>query len=258
MPRLIMRVMIASLASLVFAQSKNGFADNRPAGGWLAADAAGVKALGGVWDLTGPGNRICRVQMNLPAAKRDTLVLGMPPACRASMPALGAGQFWARGHEGDLYWLAQDGTIVLRFKPDGPDAFASGTGEQTYTLKPVAGRYGQRRHAATPQAADPALAPLRHLIGRYDLTRQRDGLANCLLTLGLDMRVGTGWNAALDLHCTDDGLKTFAPAAWRYENERIFLIARKGHSIGFSRQPGSAVWFKDPPAGAPLYLRKTP
>jgi hypothetical protein len=62
----------------------------------------------------------------------------------------------------------------------------------------------------------------------------------------------------LDPHCPDDGLKTFSLAAWRYENERIFLIARKGHSIGFSRQPGSSVWFKDPPSGSALYLRKTP
>lgn len=226
-----------------------------PAGAeMLPHDSEQVKVAAGAWDLVAKGGQRCRIQLN-PKGTRDKLVVGMPPACRGSMARLSPAMIWGIEQDGRIVLSGADGRVLASFtrRPDG--GFASEGDE--HVLTPVGGRYqdAERKRVVTAALAPPPVDDkTTAMAGRWRVARDRVTVG-CEIDLATKPAQAGGYSAALAAGCKDDGLAVFDPAGWRLEGDRLFLVARKGHSIGFSKgQDG--VWFKDPAQGRPLFLRR--
>ncbi|MGL4812863.1 MAG: AprI/Inh family metalloprotease inhibitor [Beijerinckiaceae bacterium] len=245
----------------------------------LPRSAPAVEALAGAWDIvSADGARRCRLQLNrlehpstvsqaTGGARTDEtgwMLMGMPTACRTTFPALATRNAWALGKDGVLHLAAGGGVDAIPFKKSAGGAF---TASADMRLEPV-GRsiHGEERvqkvaaATATLSRTENAVDPQRaSLAGAYRLTRDSAGHA-CALQLTLTpTRI---WGAEGDVllahltgECADEGLRIFSPAGWRMAEGRLFLVAKKGHSIGFSRD-GNGRWYRDPPAGRPLLLTR--
>lgn len=252
-------LLAAALLWPVAAQAQNKYLDR---------NAPLVSAMGGAWDLVNAdGTRRCRLYFNRGSVGDHFLLLGVPTACRASMPQLGRRNGWAVADDGSIHLGSTSGEPALIFS-GGRDA--PYTGSDGLQLEPV-GRtdHGVQRSRTITAAAvqmTPGLAPQSEaqskLAGRYSIARST-GEAGCELNLRtVPVRIyGAGdiesiWVAQLGRDCRDEGLTTFAPSGWRFDNGRIFLVAKKGHSIGFTPDANRTSWAKDPPAGRPLFLKR--
>lgn len=236
----------------------------------VAASAPEIKALAGAWDVTAvASSKRCRIQLNGAQPGREQLVAGIQPPCRVAIPALTPVLAWGLGKDGRIHLLAGDGRTVLAFQgrpaEKGGLRFLAGPAGGEIALEATEQRYeAGRRNAAVAAAltavqapatgtADPAAAAAA---GRYTVTRDPKQ-PGCVVTLALEpATIEKARKATLDPACADAGLKVFDPAGWRMEGERLFLVARKGHTIGFSRTREGHL-FKDPPQGRPLLMVKS-
>ncbi|MBY0299739.1 MAG: AprI/Inh family metalloprotease inhibitor, partial [Methylobacterium sp.] len=103
--------------------------------------------------------------------------------------------------------------------------------------------------AALPKAdpRPPAAPPPEGVAGTYALDRfsEKD---TCRLALDVGaLRVLDG--------CRDLGLTVFDPVSWRYDEGRITLFARRGHSVGLVPF-GDGRWRRDPETGTTFVLRR--
>ena len=168
------------------------------------------------------------------------------------------------GEDGAIHVFKQDGSALYLFRRDAAGSFKSD--RDGLALEPIGGRSGEAPRADTVKATLNALngdTPTRDveraaLAGIYAIGRARDA-EDCAIELKRlpgprPKSGGAVWVAALDESCADDGLRTFNPVGWQYDSGRIFLLAKKGHSIGFTATGGG--WTKDPAAGKPLFMRK--
>jgi Protease inhibitor Inh len=244
-------------------------ASAQPVSDLVAPDGPEIKALIGAWDVIAEGSgKRCRIQLNAAQPGRDMLVAGIQPPCRNAIPALTPVLGWGLGKDGRIRLMKADGKEALVFESrkqsGGAMRFVASSGFTDIVIEPAAQRYEtQKRNAtvintvATLQApsgpaVDPALAAVA---GRYTVARDPKQ-PGCVVTLVLETStLDKARKATLDPACTDAGLKVFDPAGWRMEGERLFLVARKGHAIGFSKtREGN--FFKDPPQGKPLVMVK--
>lgn len=234
----------------------------------VAVSAPEIRALAGSWDVVAQATgRRCRIQLNGAQPGRDDLVAGIQPPCRVAIPALTPVLRWGLGKDGRILLLGADGRDVLGFsgqrQPDGSMRFTAQDGGTTIVLEPVGQRYEAQKRAATvvdavnavkgAASSAPVDPQLSALAGRYMVARDPKQ-PGCTVTLGLEATtLEKARKASLDASCSDAGLKVFDPAGWRVEGDRLFLVARKGHSIGFSKTRDGH-FFKDPPQGKPLLM----
>ncbi|MGL4323632.1 MAG: AprI/Inh family metalloprotease inhibitor [Beijerinckiaceae bacterium] len=231
----------------------------------MPREAQAVITMAGAWDMsTADGARRCRVTFNRSAGSGDFMLVGIPPPCRTSMPQLGKRNGWALTGDGTIHFGPAGDDPVIVFTKNIDTSYSSGS----LKLEPV-GRsaHGEQRSnivaAAAAQIApsSPAQNMARaKFAGRYTIARS-PAEVGCPLTLQTTpVRIQGAadgvWAASLAADCRDDGLKVFSPAGWRFESERIFLVAKKGHSIGFTSEQNGANWVKDPPAGRPLMMKR--
>jgi hypothetical protein len=239
----------------------------------LPPDHPAIRASAGGWEALGEKGRKCRLQLN-PKEKRPDLVAGVPAPCRRSMPALAAVQGWG---------LREDGTLVLRdgkgqplgeFTRTGEGPMAGRIGTAALTLQPMSGRYPEPARmaalaaaAAQPQPRDDfTLAPpppAEQTPGVYVMLRAQKKEACRVQLLAEPMQAVRG--AALPRpdakaarfvgNCPDVGISIFDPVGWRMSDQRLFLIARKGHEAGFSHGT-DRLWRRDPAVGQVLMMRK--
>jgi hypothetical protein len=262
-----MRAAILSLATtiLVAATQAVWAQDRKPA--LLAPTSQTVSNLAGAWEIASPdASRKCRVLLNPRETAERRMVLGAPPACRMAMPALTGAAQWGLGEDGRIHLYKQDGAALGAFRRELDGVFRA-EGWVELTLTAIGGRPTEAPRAETVAATLQALTgetPAKDvdraaLVGRYNLTRTRDA-EGC----GLDLRRipgprpkqgGPVWSVTLDQACRDDGLRVFDPVGWQYEHGRVFLVARKGHTIGFTAERDGG-WVKDPVAGRPLWMRR--
>ena len=240
----------------------------------VAAGASEIKALTGGWDVIAQASgKRCRIQLNgaQPDAQpgRNVLVAGIQPPCRVAIPALVPVLGWALGKDGRIRLMTAEGREVLIFdsnrQPGGGIRFVTGSGGSEIVLEAAGQRYeAQKRNATVISAVTTLQSPavpvtdpvLVAAAGRYTVTRDPKQ-PGCIVTLALEpSTLDKARKATLDPACTDAGLKVFDPAGWRMEGERLFLVARKGHAIGFSRSR-EGNFFKDPPQGKPLVMVRT-
>lgn len=232
----------------------------------LAPTSQPVIAVSGAWEISAEGGeRKCRVQLNARETKDRRMILGAPPACKAAMPALTLAAQWALGEDGAIHLYRQDGAALYLFRRDAAGSFKA-EGGVDLALEPIGGRSSEAPRSENVAATLNALngqppakdADRAALAGVYALGRERGGDA-CALELGRmpgprPKSGGAVWTASLGDACRDDGLRVFDPVGWQFENGRIVLIAKRGVTIGFTRD-GDA-WRKDPEAGRPLWMRK--
>lgn len=251
--------------------------------GTYPPDHASVRLVAGAWDLSSPRGRKCRLQLNQRSSDAKGLIIGLPPACRASFPALTTAQSWALSRDGQVVFLAGDGKELTRFARVNGGPLKSAVAGDELQLDPATGRYPNTEQrqaviaatsppsaasasatAARPGAA-PAIAlapranvpppPAADVAGPYALTRG-DGREVCKVDLKSVPGLRAGLQSASFIGpCGDQGLKVFDPAGWRYEAGKLHLVARRGHEIAFVFE-GNGQWRKDPPTGAALGLRK--
>lgn len=235
-----------------------------PAQDRLSPSSREVATMAGPWEAASESHpRKCRILLNGAREGEERLVVGMPPACRMALPGLVAVAQWALTADRKIKLLAADGREIATFEGGSGGSFRSAIGDEGIVLNPIGARYAAReRNQAVRTVVAPAQPPppedgrLAPLTGRYVLAREAGGSAICALTLSLDLTSKPDMRkAGLESTCDDRGLLIFDPVGWRYENERLFLVARKGHSIGFQSER-DGVWRKEPAQGRPLQLRK--
>lgn len=238
----------------------------------LPSGAPEIKVVAGAWDIVSqPSGRSCHILLNGPKPGGNVLVAGIQPPCRTTMAPLVPVQQWGLGRDGRIRLRNAAGLDVLVFESlkqgENQMRFVAKSETGDIELVPAGQRYdAQRRPAsvagtviavqnasagrATPQNDTAATG----FAGRYRIARDASDLA-CTLTLG-GLTPDNIREAKLDAGCQDGGLRIFDPVAWRTEGPRLFLIARKGHTIGFSRRPDGS-FIRDPAQGKPLVLKKS-
>jgi hypothetical protein len=189
---------------------------------------------------------------------------------------------WELLREGVVVFAAGDGTEVLRFARAGSGPMKAKAGTEEFQIDPIPGRYpsseqqqailqatsppqaatAPARVGAAPQvgaaaATSVAAPPPEKIVGLHALMRVA-GREACRIDLknGPAKRAGEK-EAVLVGNCADQGLKTFDPAGWRIDQNKLVLMARKGHSTSFAFG-SDGQWRKDPPTGAVLMLVKLP
>ncbi len=233
----------------------------------LAPTSQTVVNLAGAWEIASPdGARKCRVQLSPREAAERRMTLGAPPACRMAMPALVGATQWGLGEDGRIHLYKQDGAPLGSFRRE-LDGLFKAQGWVELTLTAVGGRITEAPRSETVAATLQALtgetpakdADRAALVGRYNVARMRDA-DGCMLDLRRipgprPKQGGPVWSATLDQACRDEGLRVFDPVGWQYDQGRVFLVAKKGHTIGFTAERDGG-WVKDPAAGRPLWMRK--
>ncbi len=245
-------------------------------------DHSAVKLVAGAWDVSNSKGRKCRLQLNNRQPGAKPLVLGVPTPCKATFPPLTTTTQWELLREGAVIFMAADGAEVLRFTRAGSGPLKAKAGAEEFQIEPIPGRYpsseqqqailqatsppqaanAPARVGAAPQvgaaaATSVAAPPPERITGLHALMRTA-GREACRIDLKSNpaKRVGEK-EAVLVGNCADQGLKTFDPAGWRIDQNKLVLMARKGHSTSFAYGSDN-VWRKDPPTGAVLMLQKLP
>lgn len=256
--------------------------------GLRAMDHVDVRTVSGSWDIEAASGRKCRIQLN-PKGNRADLVLGLPTACKATFPRLAGATSWGLNDRGEIVLLGPARNELLRFARAGDGPMESGSGEERFTLASVSGRYPSAEKvqavraatgaatAAGQVAAVPGFAPLRSATGQlvaaprpvpnlaapapervpgtYAVLRYA-GREVCRMVLETRPAAKPGQMQARFVgHCTETGLATFDPVAWKLDKGRLALIARRGHEVQMVYDP-DGMWRKDPPTGATLLLNR--
>jgi Protease inhibitor Inh len=245
-------------------------------------DHASVKLVAGAWDISNAKGRKCRLQLNNRAPGGKPLVLGVPTPCKATFPPLTTTVQWELLREGTVVFTAGDGTEVLRFNRAGSGPLKAKAGADEFQLEPIPGRYpsseqqqailqatsppqtasAPARIGAAPQvgaaaATSVAAPPPEKIVGLHSMMRVA-GREACRIDLKNNPAKRAGEKEAVLVgNCSDQGLKTFDPAGWRIDQNKLVLMARKGHSTSFAFATDN-IWRKDPPTGAVLMLMKLP
>lgn len=222
-------------------------------------------AISGAWDLSREGtNRKCRLTFGSePAATGQ--VLRFPAGCRRALPVLAGAAAWHVPERGILRLLGPAGETTLEFRPDGEDAFTAKTAAagESYRLERDAEARLVRLPLppppiGVPQATpiDPAKAPPPgSLPGTYAVDRYTEREV-CRVRLAASLPDPHGrYEARLVEGCRDAGLRSFDPAAWRYDGGRLTLTSRRGHEVTLISEREDQ-WRRDPEVGATLILRK--
>ncbi|MCP8939584.1 protease inhibitor Inh/omp19 family protein [Alsobacter sp. SYSU M60028] len=247
-------LVVAGLALPAFAQEA---ARGQPVAGDLPANV--MDALAGPWDLTNPRTRkTCRVQFGAGRATHG-YVLGVPPACRATAPALAQISGWAVTQDRRIAFLDASGQVATEFRAEKEGRYASPDPDRM-VLAPVGGQAGDRANAVSTALAKavmtdlPALTP-DVVFGLYGVARDKyKPICSIELTSRPAPRRGQ-YVAILSGGCLDSGLKLFDPTSWYTERGRLHLVARKGHEQSFAQGP-DRIFEKNPPSGAQIYLKK--
>ncbi|WP_342360606.1 AprI/Inh family metalloprotease inhibitor [Terrarubrum flagellatum] len=232
----------------------------------LAPTSTPVKAVAGPWQMASADNEAkCLVQFSAREAGGGRMILGSPPACKTKLVVLTSAVQWGLGEDGAIYVFRQNGDLLFSFARE-PGGHFKGQNIDL-NLSPVGGRSGEAPRSDSVAATLDALngkPPPRDeqraaLTGAYIVARERNG-EGCAIELKQfpgprPKKGGAIWSAALADSCDDEGLRVFDPVGWQYDDGRIFLVAKKGHTIGFTSD-GPAGWKKDPAAGKPLWLRR--
>jgi hypothetical protein len=271
----IQAIVLASLVALVagaqsFAQTAPAAA---PATKLLPVDHPAIRASAGGWEIEGERGRKCRLQLN-PKEKRPDLVVGVPAPCRRSIPALAAVQGWGIGEDGRVVLRDAKGQTLGEFTRTGEGPMTGQIGKATLTLQPSSGRYPDpvRMAALAAAAAQPqtrqdfSLAPpppAAETPGVYVMLRAQNKEACRVQLLAEPMQATRGAppprpevkGARFVGNCPDVGISIFDPVGWRMSDQRLFLIARKGHEAGFSHGT-DRLWRRDPAVGQVLMMRK--
>lgn len=252
----VMAVALAGGAGVAAAQQA------RPAVQQVAAIPQPVRAIAGAWDVTDlKTKRVCRV--NLAASPSGAgYVLGAPPTCRRTLPAIAPALAWTFGEDQTIGFLDKDGGTVATFKPDAARrAFRAPVGEATLEMKAI-GRTGEGEREdiiakALTEAKLADLPPLNAaaLPGLYSVAREKNKPV-CSMDLGGTPAARRGqYVAKLSGGCIDGGMKVFDPISWYTDRGRLYLVARKGHEQRFAPDK-DGIFQKDPPSGAQLFLKK--
>jgi hypothetical protein len=256
--------------------------------GLRPADHVDVRTVSGSWDIEAASGRKCRIQLN-PKGTRSELVLGLPTACKATFPRLAGASSWGLDDKGDIIFLSAARSELMRFTRPANGPMESGSGEERFLLASVTGRYPSAEKAqavkaatgATPvpgqaQAA-PGFAPVRSASGQivaaakpsqnvaapppervpgtYAVLRYA-GREVCRMVLDSKPATKPGqMQARFAGACTETGMATFDPVAWRLDKGRLALVARKGHEVQLIYDL-DGMWRKDPPSGATLLLNR--
>lgn len=257
---------LAALAVLMAGRAEAADADLLP------ASAPEIRVVAGAWDIVSqPSGRSCHILLNGPKPGGNVLVAGIQPPCRTTMAPLVPVQQWGLGRDGRIRLRSATGKDILIFESlkqgENQMRFVAKNETGDIELVPAGPRYdAQRRpasvasaviaiqNAGAGQAASQNNTSATTLAGRYRVSRDAGDLA-CTLTLG-GLTPDNRREASLEPGCQDGGLRVFDPVGWRSEGQRLFLIARKGHTIGFSRRPDGS-FIRDPAQGKPLVLRKS-
>ncbi|MGL5114124.1 MAG: AprI/Inh family metalloprotease inhibitor [Beijerinckiaceae bacterium] len=232
----------------------------------LALGSDAVKTVAGNWDLMVPRNNLkCRIQLSVSSGRYAKATVGMPPACRKSLGAMGNAQGWQLLSNGAVRMAGAKGDTIGDFSRADTGVLKAQVGANEFTMEPVTGRYPSQERVASVDAAmqrlttptaDNVTTPIA-MAGRYQLIRANNAETGCVLLLDRNLPgpVSQSGKASIEKGCADKGLLTFDPAGWIVERDRMFLYARKGHRTGFNIERGGQL-IKDPPAGAPLSARK--
>jgi hypothetical protein len=238
----------------------------------LPIDHPAIRASAGGWEIESEKGRKCRLQLN-PKEKRPDLVVGVPAPCRRSIPALAAVQSWGIGEDGRVVLRDAKGQPLGEFTRTGEGPLTGRIGTAALTLQPSSGRYPDPARmaalaaaASQPQKDDFSLAPPpppEQTPGVYAMLRAQKKEACRVELLATPMQVGRGAapprpdakGARFVGNCPDVGISIFDPVGWRMADQRIFLIARKGHEAGFSHG-SDRLWRRDPAVGQILMMRK--
>jgi hypothetical protein len=238
----------------------------------LPVDHPAIRASAGGWEIMGEKGRKCRLQLN-PKEKRPDLVVGVPAPCRRSMPALAAVQGWGLGEDGRVVLRDGKGQALGEFTRTGDGPMTGRIGNATLTLQPMSGRYPDPARMAAlaavasgPQRDDFTLAPPpppEQTPGVYVMLRAQKKEACRVQLLAEPMQAARGAapprpdakGARFIGNCPDVGISIFDPVGWRMSDQRLFLIARKGHEAGFSHGT-DRLWRRDPAVGQVLMMRK--
>ena len=209
-------------------------------------------------------NRKCRLTFwPEPAATGQTL--RFPAGCRRALPVLAGAAAWHVPERGVLRLLGPAGETTLEFRPDGDDAFTAKTAAagESYRLERDAEARLVRLPLPPPPigvpqatAIDPAKAPPPgSLPGTYAVDRYTEREV-CRVRLAASLPDAHGrYEARLVEGCRDAGLRSFDPAAWRYDGGRLTLTSRRGHEVTLISEREDQ-WRRDPEVGATLILRK--
>jgi hypothetical protein len=239
----------------------------------LPIDHPAIRASAGGWEMEGEKGRKCRLQLN-PKDKRPDLVVGVPAPCRRSIPVLAAVQGWGIGEDGRVVLRDAKGKALGEFTRTGEGPMTGRIGTTSLTLQPSSGRYPDpvRMAALAAAAAQPqprqdftfaAPPPLAETPGIYVMLRAQNKEACRVQLLADPMQAARGAApprpdaraARFVGNCPDVGISIFDPVGWRMSDQRLFLIARKGHEAGFSHG-SDRLWRRDPAVGQVLLMRK--
>jgi hypothetical protein len=214
----------------------------------------------GQWEIAlSPGAATCRLTLRGEKV-RGGFFVGMPPACRHSMPVLANVTAWDLPGDSGLGLADVYGKPVLEFKPgEAGHLAAAGPRGETYRLAFVEGLPAPRGNPSAASQDAPAAASVApphpilrpgDVAGRYAVLRDAGRDTGCMVTLDEG-----GGRAFLAPACRDQGIVIFDPSAWRLAAGRLVLTARKGHKAEFDLQPDGA-WLKDAKDGRSLSLKK--
>ncbi len=250
---------LTAISSLAF--SPNALAQAKPPE--PTVPAAAIKAAIGGWQLSQEGSpNTCIIVLNEKPAPGG-FVAGVPTSCKKSIKPLLPISAWTIAPDGRIVLNTAKGDAVLTFDHKGPGKFtAKGPNDERFQFEQNGGRY---ETAEKQRTLDTALASVAaptanpkappELAGRYAILRGSTTETGCVVTFEskLGPKPGLG-KAEMEKGCADKGLTTFDPAGWHLEVDRLFLTARKGHSMGFNKEKYG--WIKDPAKGSPLVLKK--
>lgn len=224
-----------------------------------------IQAVAGAWSLErSDAKRQCRVTLDIEQAGPGWRIR-FPSGCRRALPLLSDVDAWLLVAPGQIGFIDRSGRVLLRFATtstvDRLEARAvTGDGYRMERQERLARSVrGPVLGTPTPQAnIDARSAPLAGAVpGTYIVDRFHARETCHLVLADQPSAQGTGLkHVSLKEPCSDNGLKTFGPIGWRYEDGRLWLVARRGHELAFVAEREG--WRKDPPTGALLTLRRAP
>lgn len=221
------------------------------------------RVVSGTFDLTDmKTKKVCRINLAPNPAPKGGFIVGAPPTCRRTLPAITPVVAWTFGADQSITLQDLAGAPVATFKPDVTKRiFRATTDTLSFDLKPV-GRAteGDRADAIAKALTEatltdlPPLDPAR-LAGLYSFSREKNKpICSMDITTVPAGRRGH-YVAKLSGGCIDGGMKIFDPIAWYTDRGRFYLVARKGHETRLAPDK-DGIFQKDPPTGAQLFLKK--
>jgi hypothetical protein len=236
-------------------------------------------SMAGAYDLKSiTGNRQCQFRLSADAGQPGRKLV-FPVGCRRAFPQFRLAAGWSVNATGDLLFLNQNADVISAFPAaEGRLVGVDATGEVKEEIIPLDAVMMDRRLAVLnglvpsapaptappiPVPQTPALTPVppdistpKQLEGWYQVMRYGNRDSGCKLALlSTDATSVAGKAAALDANCSDQGMKIFAPIAWRLENGQLVLTARRGHELPMAKTPRGS-WTKAVPSGEELELLK--